>query len=299
MNSKFYSVAGITIEVRSDFPISENTFHPKFRLFEVDGPGDDNVVINHHFHVPASFHTLGAEAPIFSNDLWKIYRRGTSWFYCCSPSEIDQSENGIIAVFNYNYSKADIFYSGIDEKAYREWESPALTLFNSDQILLSRLLSDRQGCLVHGNGFVMERGGVLFTGVSGAGKSTLSKILKEAGYKILCDDRMVIRKMNDRFFIYGNWCHGSVPDYSKSAAPLKAIFFLEQAKENVIIPAEDREDKVIRIIKTLIRPFLPAKCWNQTLMTIGEITKEIPCFRLRFNLAGGICELMQEHISKL
>jgi MoaA/NifB/PqqE/SkfB family radical SAM enzyme len=49
---RYYRIAGITIQVDNDLPIDDQTFHPKFAAFRVDGPGEDTVTIRHHFELP-------------------------------------------------------------------------------------------------------------------------------------------------------------------------------------------------------------------------------------------------------
>ncbi|MCX5703269.1 MAG: hypothetical protein NT066_02085, partial [Candidatus Omnitrophica bacterium] len=49
---RFFRVAGITIQVESDLPMGDSTFHPDFAQFKVAGPGEDTISIRHHFFIP-------------------------------------------------------------------------------------------------------------------------------------------------------------------------------------------------------------------------------------------------------
>jgi radical SAM protein with 4Fe4S-binding SPASM domain len=49
---RFFQIAGITIQVDSDLPFGPETFNKKFASFQVQGPDEDNVVLNHHFSLP-------------------------------------------------------------------------------------------------------------------------------------------------------------------------------------------------------------------------------------------------------
>ena len=49
---RYYGIAGITVQVESDLPYLADTFKPKFEAFAVDGPGEDTVVLHHHFALP-------------------------------------------------------------------------------------------------------------------------------------------------------------------------------------------------------------------------------------------------------
>ena len=48
-NRRFFDIAGVTVQVESDIPFGETTFEPKFDAFEVDAPGNDTIVVRHHF----------------------------------------------------------------------------------------------------------------------------------------------------------------------------------------------------------------------------------------------------------
>ena len=65
---------------------------------------------------------------------------------------------------------------------------------------------------------------MLFVGHSEAGKSTIVKMLKGQA-KILCDDRIIVRKWPEGFRIHGTWGHGEVPDVSPDSAPLERDLF--------------------------------------------------------------------------
>ncbi len=55
-HTRYYKVTDIIIQFNSELSITDNTFHPKFKLFDVDGPEDDNILINHHFSIPEIMH---------------------------------------------------------------------------------------------------------------------------------------------------------------------------------------------------------------------------------------------------
>ncbi|MGA8181463.1 MAG: hypothetical protein WB792_15475, partial [Desulfobacterales bacterium] len=66
--------------MESDLPITDSTFHSKFKLFEVEGPGEDTICIRHHFSIPEiDDWDLGKE--IYRKPPWAIYKNGDSWIY--------------------------------------------------------------------------------------------------------------------------------------------------------------------------------------------------------------------------
>jgi len=295
MNVKYFKAAGITVEVRSDFPIGENTFHPKFKKFEVDGPGEDTVVIHHHFRVPdtiEALHKKGEE--IYNKDQWRISRTEDSWIYQFKSMTPLDPGHGAAGFFNGGYSSLSVYTDDFDEESYRRANLPALTLFNNDQVLFAPLLCERKGLIIHSNGFDVNGNGILLAGVSGAGKSTLSRMLKERGHGILCDDRMFVTMRESGCRIHGSWCHGSVPDTAAGSAPLKAILFLEHARENGLEEIQDKRNVTHRLLRAMVQPFLAPAGWHKTFDTLEEMVGRVRCYRVKFDLSGDICRLISD-----
>jgi len=71
----------------------------------------------------------------------------------------------------------------------------------------------------------------LFSGFSGAGKSTISKLWSDAGSMIVNDDRLIIRKQGDEYFVH------NTPMYYKDIPKkvrLNSIFLISHSPENKI-----------------------------------------------------------------
>jgi len=284
---KYYQVAGMTIEVRSEYPISENTFHSKFRYFKAAGPGEDHILINHHFSWPTDkIKALGNV--IYNKHQWQVFREADTWVYLYNPMIPGEPEYRTAGFFSHDHTRVDIYSDQISPEQYKNRRFESLSLLNNDQILFAKLLSNRQGLILHSNGLEIEGKGILLSGVSGSGKSTLSKMLKEKGVPMLCDDRMFIRKKKGQFHIYGNWCHGKVPDVSSLNVPLKAIFFLEKSSRNCIIKIHEKKLLVPRIIQAMVKPFLFAGEWDRSLSIIEDLIRQVGWYSLKFNLSGNI-----------
>ncbi len=287
---RYYQCGGITIQVESDLPITEATFAPKFKLFEADGPGEDTISIRHHFALPdLKGKELGQE--VYRKPPWAIYKQGNSWIYLgISPRAGDQHLHRVV-VFNHDHSRARIYNNG--EETFRKGDLHSLTLFPSDQILVARLLADRQGCYLHSAGAILDGQGLLFVGHSEAGKSTITKML-QGQMEVLCDDRNIVRRQPEGFSVYGTWSHGEWPVVSASSAPLSAIMFLEKATENRLLPLDDRREILHRLLACLIKPFVTADWWEKTLTLVERIARQVPCYILRFDKSGGVVEVLRE-----
>ena len=295
---KYYETAEITVKVISDFSIDETTFHPKFKQFEKTGPGKDNITVHHHFYLPNFLQYLDATGKeIYRNEQWLIIQTKNHWIYKYNPLPAEGLGFTVIGIFNHNYIAIDIYSPDTDEIYYKKGKFSALTLFNSDQILFSKLLCNKKGLIIHSNGFDISGNGILLIGESGAGKSTLSNMLKNKGFKILCDDRMFI-KQKEKIYIYGNWCHGTVPDVSSAIAPLKAILFLEKSKHNSIQKMDNKNMIFQKLITSVVRSFLTREELNSTLNTLEAIVNETKCYKIKFDLSGEICDLIKDLFNK-
>jgi hypothetical protein len=165
-------------------------------------------------------------------------------------------------------------------------------MFPTDQIVLGRVLADREACYLHASGIILSGHGLLFVGHSEAGKSTVMKMLSEHG-EILCDDRIIVRRWPDGFRIHGTWSHGELPDISAAGAPLRAILYLEKSDANELVPISDKAERLGGVLSHVVKPLVTADWWEKTLTLAGRIAAEVPAYRLRFDLSGGIVDLLQ------
>jgi MoaA/NifB/PqqE/SkfB family radical SAM enzyme len=317
---RYFEIAGITLQVESDLPFTDQTFDPKFRKFQKDGPGPDTVTIRHHFELPhVKPDELGRE--VYRKPPWAIYRKGQSWVYLgISPDSDDHALHQVV-VFNDDYSRGEFYRP--DDAVFRQGSLHSITLLPTDQVLLAQLLADRQACFLHsagviirpspptplpmGEGRAIEGAGLLFVGHSEAGKSTTVKLIKDRA-EILCDDRNIVRREGQgkgqgrdgrggepgRFWVHGTWCHGEVPLVSASSAPLRAILFIEKSPDNRLVPVTDRREALKRLLACVIRPLETAGWWEKTFSVIEALAREVPCYIMEFDKSGRIVQQILE-----
>ncbi len=287
---RYYKIGGITIQLDSDLPIKEDTFHPKFKYFEVSVPSERMVTIRHHFALPnLDSKDLGVE--VYRKAPWAVYKKDSSWIYLGISPIKDDPHIHRVAVFNADHTRGRIYND--NSKFFLKGNLCSLTLFPSDQILLARVLADRQGLYLHSCGVNFQGQGVLFAGHSEAGKSTMATRLKGKA-EILCDDRMIIRKTVDGFKIYGTWSHGDVPDVSSGSAPLKAIFFLNKSDKNYLVRMEDKKLSTGKLLSCLIKPFVTTDWWEKVLSLVENIVGVVPCFELYCDKSSRVVEMLKE-----
>ena len=298
---RYFRIADITIQVESDLAFSEDTFHPKFKYFQTNGPGEDAISIQHYFSLPdlsGKDDDLGRE--VYRKAPWAIYQKNGSWIYLEILPAKDNNVLHSIAAFNSEHTRAITYNDKRRKDAFLKGNLLSLTMFPSDQMLIARVLVDRGGFYLHSCGVNFQGKGLLFAGHSEAGKSTIATLLKGKA-EILCDDRIIVRKPqattrmpNAGFRIYGTWSHGDVPDISNHSAPLTAILFLEKSEKNQLIPLKDKKEITRRILSCLIRPFVTVDWWEKALLLVDKIVEEVPCYLLRFDKSGQIVDTLKE-----
>ena len=286
---RYYQIAGITLQVSADFPFKDDTFIPMYNLFRVDKPGQDVVSIRHHSFLPDVTNiNMGKE--IFRQPPWNIFEQRNSYIYRGYSAEKRINDPFLLAIFTKDHNGGNIYR---EANYYKNGNLHSLTSFVTDQMLIARLLADRQGTYLHSSGISINGQGVLFVGHSSAGKSTMMKMLREYG-EILCDDRIIIRRWPDGFKIHGTWSHGELPDVSPNSAPLKAIFFIEKSKENRLIPITDKTEYLAKVLSHVVKPMITADWWEKIMDLSGFIVNEVPAYRLLFDKSGKVIDVINQ-----
>lgn len=283
-NRRYYQAAGITIQIDSDKAITESTFTPAVQTFAVDGPGEDTVRIHHHFSLDGvALHDLGNE--IYHVAPWTVYRKDASWIYLCSLGDTIYS----VSVFNADQSRGRIYHA--NDEFWEKGRLNTITVPVTDQILLVRLLAERQALILHSAGAILDEKGLLFVGHSDAGKTTTTRLF-EGHAEILCDDRNIVRLQGDTFDVYGTWSHGDSALVSAASAPLKAIFLIRQSPDNRLTRLT-RKTAFNKLLPCVVRGYADVEWWNKTLTLVERLTHDIPCYEMEFDQTGGIVPLVQ------
>ena len=156
-------------------------------------------------------------------------------------------------------------------------------------------LADRQACLLHACGMVIQNHGLVFVGHSEAGKTTTARMLMDQG-ELLCDDRIIIRRWPEGFQVHGTWSHGEIAEVSSGSAPLRAVFVLEKALENRIIRLEPSQ--VVRTLpQFVIKGVVTRDWWENILDTIAQLAQQVPVYRLRLDKSGAVKTLIHDFLN--
>ena len=285
---RYFRIAGITVCITSDLDFNEVKFRDALLRFAAKGPGEDNVIIHHHFGLPD---LTGADVgkTVYRKVPWAISRKGDHWYYLGITSDEHNRNLQWVGIFNADHREAVIYSEKKFEQIVRNDDPgwPSLSLFPTDQVWLAPLLADRNAVLLHSAGAILNGQGLLFVGHSEAGKSTTAKMLKGKA-EILCDDRNIVRLWNGGWRVHGTWSHGDVADVSAASAPLRAILFLKQDRRNDLVPLNDRKRVWKELLATLVKPLATAAWWQKEIDVLECLIGDVPCYVMHFDKSGGI-----------
>jgi len=223
---------------------------------------------------------LPQTAPDFeSGGLWSAFCDSTGTkFYFSSPTLPGNPYRA--AWLDETFSRGHVL---LNRASYSADQAHFPLEYPTDELLLMHRLALGEGVELHALGLVDDDGsGYLFLGHSGAGKSTTARLwMRHPGVRLLSDDRIIVRRHQREFRMYGTPWHGDAGVASADSAPLAAIFLLEQAPRHQILPISQPQAAA----ELFARAFLPHYQKSGiafTLRFLDELTHSIPSSIFRF-----------------
>jgi hypothetical protein len=149
------------------------------------------------------------------------------------------------------------------------------------RILHSLILAQRGGFLLHAASAICEGQAFLFSGVSGAGKTTMTR-LAPADVTLLTDEISYLRPRADGYAAFGTPFAGELARPGENcAAPVGALFFLEQGPENRIDELSQAEG-VRRLMRNILFFAEDPALVEMLLATACDFVAKVPIRRLTF-----------------
>jgi hypothetical protein len=167
-----------------------------------------------------------------------------------------------------------------------------------DQILLMYFLAQRKGALIHAAGIEVNGKGYIFPGKSGAGKTTLSRQFTCLNkHEIMSDDRIVVRRIDGQFRMFGTPWPGEAGIAQNKHLPLHGIFFISHGTENAIkkiTPAE----AVKRFMPVTSIPWYDKPTMLSILSFCEEVVSHIPAYEFSFRPEIEAVNLFEHFVSE-
>jgi hypothetical protein len=185
------------------------------------------------------------------------------------------------ARMNLDGDYCDLYFS--DKKMIRTRGLDLLAReFRTLFVVMYHLKKSFEGLFLHASAINDNGYGRIFAGKSGSGKSTLARLWNEKkGCEILCDDMVIIRKMNNVFKVYGTPWTGSIQLCSSEETVLKEIFLIKHGRCNV---AHRLSGQVIfrSLLNSSAFDFSFSEVITRAFDILDQISRNIPCYELGF-----------------
>ncbi len=217
-------IAEYLIELNSEMPFELEDGYQPFLA------GDDNreadIRIQCYKGIPEKLYNadnLVFEAENEEQKYYSIYKTGDDLLFVVhSQQKKDTIQQ--IAILDKSFKNWKV-YTNSDDESFLPLKYPLGPIVMNYMTLFSEAVMMHASCAFDG-----EKARI-FTGFSGAGKSTMSKIWSEARNRIINDDRLIVRKQGDNYFVYNTPMY--YVDISKKA-PLSAVYLISHSPVNKI-----------------------------------------------------------------
>jgi hypothetical protein len=293
----FLRIADITIDLHTDDPEMKIQVDGGIRDFLVDETNPDVRVraawgnlskgiwdlpsgaLAKEKGLPSETSVKEGEKLFESGAVWQLYQGNGSYFFRFTSSPQDTIPYKI-ARFDHEFTSGEVH---LHHPRFKPGQPVYPLEYPLDELLINNLLVRGRGVEIHGCGVMDASGhGYLFAGQSGAGKSTMARLWqKHDGITILSDDRIILRKLDGKIWMYGTPWHGDAGLACPTRAPLTTIYFLGRGQENGLMPIR-RTAAAAGLFACSFPPFYSREGLDFILGFLGEVTKENPCYELRF-----------------
>lgn len=244
-----YSIAGLVLRIDLPFWAA----HENLRAFEIDS-------MSHDIHCAICFEDFSKDsfsakdpqvlAEVYATSIYSY--KGT----IVKTNDRHDIPSCIIAANNYTewelYVSPD-FFPPEDEDVIMDIKEGILAGLR-DVIII--VLSRNNGLLLHSCSILWEEQVIAFSGKSGVGKSTHARLWQEKyGVSILDGDVTACRVLKDGAIAYGlPWC-GTSGQFLNQSGILRAVVFLQQAKNNNIRKLDFKESYMYLVSRCFLLPW--------------------------------------------
>ncbi|MBI5848191.1 MAG: hypothetical protein HZB31_09640 [Nitrospirae bacterium] len=276
-------IAGVNFAISCRHPLSVDKLAGMYRQFiqgAIPPGGDINVSVSIETGTMPDTRQM---TKIFDTGRsWSMFKRDNDYFLSLNVPTTD-GQAIWLAAFDIHCATISIYCSDL----FLNSESGRTTLstplnYPLDQLLLMYILAGRGGALLHAAGLCTDKRGYIFPGRSGAGKSTISRLfLGKSGAEMFSDDRMIVRKIDNTFRAFGTPWAGDASIAENKSVLLDRIFFIHQAKTNLLRELTPKE-AIERLMPVTSIPWYDETAFQNILAFCEDLVLNIPAYELHF-----------------
>jgi hypothetical protein len=272
-------IAGISIAIESEAGLDDWKINAAYRPFLSNRQADIRLQM-----LRGSTAVSDATKVFDSSPVWTLHRQKDTFAFNIFDHLHSQKR---ILVLDPDIRTAKLYFPKGHADFVNPFYGPTL------ELLLIEYLAQERGLIVHACGINDGGGGMLFVGESGAGKSTIANLwCQNNGITILSDDRIILRKKNGAFWMYGTPWHGEARFVSSSSTQLKHIFFLRHDQLNAVRQL-NRADTVVEFLKASFPQFWDSQGVEFAMAFLSDLTEKVPCRALSFKPDASVIEYIK------
>lgn len=274
-NIKF-SVGGICCDMQITCPRVRDRVRLFYKAYISNDNPDVHVTVRHSHSIKPDFKSIITQTSRIRIGIDKENSNLSIYF----------SGQGCPSLAKFNNTLNEVEY-------YTASHNGKTLLYLFPDVLFGLILPQKQALMLHACGVLDKKSGYLFIAESGGGKSTIAKLALKEKLLLLNDDRIIIRKQDDLFRIYGTPWHGQVKDTSNRSAAISRIFFLKKSSDNRIMPLKES-----RALSELLKnnfAFSAEKGIIKEIFNIcADIIRNLDCYELGFRPDKSIWRFLNE-----
>jgi hypothetical protein len=213
-----------------------------------------------------------------SRSVWTVYRRGDTEIFLLKLTGAEFPHR--MAIFDSDFTRGEIHTDTTVWASAAEGRLPFPLCHPLGPLTLVSVLARAGGLMVHSCGIDDNGAGYAFVGSSTYGKSTMAKIWNRSAC-VLNDDRIVIRRSEDCFKIYGTPWPGEFPSVSPGGVKLERIFFLQKSGRNALRPLGPAQAS-IQLLQRSQAPLWDVNISARVLDFVADLVNRVPSYILEF-----------------
>jgi len=272
-----FELAGIPFEIGARNPETPLTLPPEYHPFLRTFAGSSPCTRIRVFDADTALPPITNSNYVWSCDIWRMGDNGHNrWSIEIHTVPGDQWL--AVADCSRDFSRIKIKL-----RSGRQGLPTRLALhYPSDQAIIANRLVHHDALIIHAAGVVWKGQGFIFGGRPGIGKTTLARLWRKQGATLLNDDRIILRFIDGRPFLFASPWHGEEEKIFDQSAPLAGIFHLSQAPSNQSTRLNGAA-AVASLMATAVAPFYSAASVARLLKLSERICQVAPSNQLAFH----------------
>ena len=222
----------------------------------------------------------------YETEYFMIHDTGAGWAFVNTLADERRLAEGArnVVLCSQDYGDMTAYVTErvftVERKGYVYQQRTSIPLSSSIRAACEAGMVTRDGLPLHASLVEKDGFGVVFLGPSGMGKSTQAKLWEQyLGADFIIGDRPGMRKIGGKWIGFGMPWDGKDSIYRQTAVPVRALVWLEQAKENRITPMNPVQAMTV-MLKQAMMPVWDDAAMDGATALMGALAREIPMYHL-------------------